>query len=88
MTIEDAIKHAEEVANKTLIDAYRVKLLLGKSDECERTVESCIRCANDHLQLARWLRKLKAIEDLIRDDSDYMEYRVGYLRKVMEESND
>ena len=40
MTLEEAIKHAEEVANT-----------------------ACNKCAEEHRQLAEWLRELKQIKE-------------------------
>lgn len=56
MTIDEAIKHAEEVA---------------KANECECVeysevsplyVSNCKKCAEDHYQLAEWLKILKRVK--------------------------
>ena len=52
MTIEEAIKHCEEVAER----------LEGK-DGYAYTDSTCEECAKDHRQLAEWLRALKEIWD-------------------------
>ena len=46
MTIDEAIKHAEEVASK----------------ECEDWIY-CIKCREEHKQLAGWLKKLKQLRE-------------------------
>lgn len=42
MTLDEAIKHAEEIASR-------------KFDDCVH----CINCAEEHRQLAEWLKELK-----------------------------
>lgn len=50
MTLDQAIKHAEE----------KGKELLKK--------DSCSKCAEDHFQLASWLREFKALREKMEDD--------------------
>ena len=48
MTLEEAVKHAEEVAEEhTKYNRYG-------------GFESCDECAKEHRQLAEWLKELKA----------------------------
>ena len=58
MTIDEAIKHCEEVAelNEECTRIY---------DEHGRTMESfsCKECATEHRQLAEWLKELEALRD-------------------------
>ena len=58
MTLEEAIKHCEEVAreNEASIEYYTIQGDKEWLDECEK---DCIECANEHRQLAEWLRELK-----------------------------
>ena len=58
MTLDEAIKHAEEMAEL--------------NEECARIYNeqgdviascSCKECAEEHRQLAEWLRELKALRD-------------------------
>lgn len=53
MTIEEAIKHAEEVANKcqNFVTAHKEDRELGFVQRTEK-------CADEHRQLAEWLKKL------------------------------
>lgn len=53
MTLDEAIKHCEEVAEEKENEG---KLL------CQSEVASigCLTCANEHRQLAEWLKELKA----------------------------
>lgn len=57
MTLDEAIKHAEEVAeeNQTIVD------------DCVHygfnTAEKCGKCAEEHRQLAKWLKELKQLRE-------------------------
>lgn len=53
MTIEEAIKHAEEVANKcqNFVTAHKEDRELGFVQRTEK-------CADEHRQLAEWLKEL------------------------------
>ena len=54
MTLEEAIKHCEEVAEEhTKYNFYG-------------GFESCDECASEHRQLAEWLRELKKIKTIMR----------------------
>jgi hypothetical protein len=62
MTLDEAIKHAEEVAeekdkfiNKTYA-TFGEDRLLFKEEENE-----CKKCANEHRQLAKWLKDYKRL---------------------------
>ena len=67
MTLDEAIKHAEEMAEL--------------NEECARIYNeqgdviascSCKECAEEHRQLAEWLRELKEY----RDDCDYKTLKI------------
>lgn len=74
MTLEEAIKHCEEVA-----EAEEQKYKDWKGDYSHlKKIDSCLECAKEHRQLAEWLKKLKAYEEareeIIRKrDSGHME---------------
>ena len=72
MTLEETIKHCEEVAekNEESIAYYTRQGDKEWLDECEK---DCIEFANEHRQLAEWLKRLKRIEDYIADGKDDME---------------
>lgn len=57
MTIEEAIKHCEEVAEK-----YCEKVEEGLTAD-----DFCDSCASEHRQLAKWLRELKLYRDTLID---------------------
>ena len=57
MTIDEAIKHSEEVAERyeKMEDSHDDKLK-----------QECLQCAADHRQLAEWLTELKEAKRLLR----------------------
>lgn len=66
LELEEAIIHAEEVAEKQEITAKSNLMEIDKikADGILRVYdadayESCMKCASDHRQLAEWLRELK-----------------------------
>ena len=63
MTLDEAIKHAEEVAEKARNDADS-----GYYDE-----DKCLECAREHEQLVEWLTELKSYRecDLLRDECSF-----------------
>lgn len=65
MTLEEAIKHAEEVAEEN--EKAAVTFSTPQFSHYERADE-CNACAEEHRQLAKWLtdyqRLLKAIDDI------------------------
>ena len=89
MTLEEAIKHSEKVAEREYRNAQvydktkNNNLYHPDSITCERAAERCRECAADHRQLAEWLKELKAVHDEIDDANDEDEIFIGYLRKKM-----
>ena len=78
MTLDEAIIHAEEVAEEK---RSHVPYKVYDGDEWTREQEECMKCAAEHRQLAEWLKELKAfrqaktkilgaIEEL-REDAKY-----------------
>lgn len=64
MTIDEAISHALEVAEKHERHAKILKKrLLGSGLD---TVDYCLQCAADHRQLAEWLTELKELREKIK----------------------
>lgn len=57
MTLDEAIKHCEEVAenNEKIANTFEYSL---------KTKSDCKKCAKEHRQLAEWLKKLQKYEDL------------------------
>lgn len=63
MTIDEAIKHCEEVAEK---QERKAKGRWIDNSEGRKRQQECIECAADHRQLAEWLRELKEAKRLLR----------------------
>lgn len=63
MTLDEAIKHAEEVAEKNERRAESVRNRPISSADFYHEEESCSKCADDHRQLAKWLKELKAYRE-------------------------
>lgn len=61
LTIEEAIKHAKEVADMNYNDAEK----FDSNDSVENYMKAnCMKCAEEHEQLAKWLEELKSYKDL------------------------
>lgn len=68
MTLDEAIKHCEEVAEKNKNEAQMWhKQTKGRIvDFCDKAMQeenNCIECAKDHEQLAEWLKELKQLRE-------------------------
>ena len=75
LNLEDAIKHAEEVAKVNECECVEY------SEVSPLYVSNCKKCAEDHYQLAEWLKELKYARVLLKaayeifkqcDDSYYV----------------
>ena len=66
MTLEEAIKHCEEVAeqNETRVQSIEQQLV---GSAIADYLNDCLQCAADHRQLAEWLRELKNYQTAIAD---------------------
>ncbi len=87
MTIDEAIKHAEEVADKKEREKQKWERWLKNDSDYRAVAEkvSCELCAEEHRQLAEWLKELKAVKDLIRQhDEDSMPEDFWYIDKIRE----
>lgn len=65
MTLDEAIKHAEEVAEENYNNAVCI-LDKSKSNISNIALEKamkCKRCASEHRQLAEWLKELKLLRE-------------------------
>ena len=58
MTLEEAIKHAEEVA-----ETNERMVRNGVWERGSFTEKKCISCAAEHRQLADWLKELKSLRE-------------------------
>ena len=66
MTIDDAIKHAEEVAKVNECECVEY------SEVSPLYVSNCKKCAEDHRQLAEWLKELKYAKVLLKATYDLL----------------
>ena len=57
MTLDEAIRHCEEVAEQKERDSVELIDILDEQD-----VTACKECAADHRQLAEWLKGYKELE--------------------------
>lgn len=64
ISLDEAIKHCEEVAEKQEIIAIYTPIEMLSSDV---DIEKCQECASEHRQLADWLRELKLYRDTLID---------------------
>ena len=97
MTLEEAIKHCEEVAEENEKDAEQFKRIKATQD----MISHCYECAKDHRQLAEWLTELKKLREIpdklvpkyrdgIQDEyncgaNEMLEEVIDDIRKYMEE---
>ena len=58
MTIDEAIKHAEETADNLEREAECIRSW-GKENDTKQGAINCEKCAEEHRQLAEWLKELK-----------------------------
>ena len=61
LTLNEAIKHAKEVADMNYNDAEK----FDSNDSVENYMKAnCMKCAEEHEQLVEWLEELKSYKDL------------------------
>ena len=77
MTLEEAIKHCEEVA-----ESKETQIKEGAWEKGSNTEKRCYECAKEHRQLTEWLRELKTY----REFADWLAHAV--LEEDWEESAD
>ena len=63
MTLDEAIKHCEEVAEEQerQADFNSYRFQTKHIEVYERQYKKCLKCASEHRQLAEWLRELKEL---------------------------
>lgn len=73
MDLEEAIKHCEEVAKEKEEDAIiyhncaKYKQNLYEKGLAKNTEKECLECAEEHRQLAEWLKELKSLKEKAND---------------------
>lgn len=94
MTLDEAIKHAEEVADEKKKEACN--LYDAKNYEESR---ECIWCSEEHRQLAEWLKELKRyhqakdglLEDMKALNCGFpfgLDYLISCIKKRLQEVED
>jgi hypothetical protein len=65
MTLDEAIKHAEEVADKKEREKKKWERWLKNDSDYRAVAEkvSCELCAEEHRQIAEWLKELKQLRE-------------------------
>ena len=93
MTIDEAIAHARDVAANE--QKRRSGICIQNDSECDK-FSDCLKCAEDHEQLAEWLEELKCYKN-DNDFSDYADrlhkiaFNSGYNRAIydlLEDANE
>ena len=79
LSIDEAIAHAREVASE---QKRRSGECVVNDNECDK-FSSCLKCAEEHEQIAEWLEELKAIKsDGFTDDLLNMGFTKGYSKAL------
>ena len=78
MTLEEAIKHCEEVSELKYDEGNEARL-----QEQDKYADECIACAAEHRQLVEWLKELREVYAMLEGCADTDELFVGYIRKKM-----
>ncbi len=65
MNLDEAIKHCEEVA-----ESKEKQIKNGDWEKDSLTERNCIKCAEEHIQLAEWLKELKMYREMIPSASE------------------
>ena len=76
MTLDEAIVHAREVASE---QKRRSGACVQNDSECDK-FSTCLKCAEEHEQLAGWLEELKVLrlERLLPTTNEIIASKVGY----------
>ena len=82
MTIEEAIKHCEDVVENKEIDAENQNPLFPND------IEECKKCAEEHRQLAEWLNELKRARVLLKATYELLmkQNDSGYVLNLLSET--
>ena len=68
MTLDEAIRHCEEVAEEKEQEAKEAHVLSGMD---------CMECAEEHRQLAEWLKELKTYRGILANADKIIESEYG-----------
>ena len=81
MTIDEAITHAREVA---IIHSNNDKLNKTLGDNSPYYNTDCLKCAEEHEQLAEWLEELKTTRIALEKANGCLEanWKLGYQKAI------
>ena len=77
MSIDEAIAHAREVASE---QKRRSGICIQNNLECDK-FSACLKCSEEHEQLAEWLEELKAYKENQHRSLRHM-YEKGYNKAL------
>ena len=89
MTLDEAIKHCEEVAekNENDVEVYEVLAKNHKNTYSKLTATKyatdCVECAADHRQLAEWLTELQQKRDAVKHLSEWNRKLTDYKNEMV-----
>ena len=75
MTLDEAIKHAENVALNRENGLYDA-IALGGQNPSQEEIDECMKCAEEHRQLAAWLKELKMYKSADEQDDNRLYIRI------------
>ena len=79
MTIDEAITHAREVAEKNYLQG-----MLCHANPNDEELDGCIECGREHEQLAEWLEELKFLKQWKSDIMDeFCKYDVSSFEELV-----
>lgn len=74
MTLDEAIIHCEEVA-----ETKKQESIDAETQGCDRYALKCEKCAEEHRQLAEWLKELKRYKELFESPEEAERCLNGYM---------
>ena len=82
MSIDEAIKHCEEVAKEQQLIAHNLKQCRDYGNPKSTITSGVVECetsADEHRQLAKWLRELRAYRNMCHADN--IDFAIDTMRK-------
>lgn len=82
MTIDEAIAQEREVANQKYAEG-----MLCHANPNDEKLDGCIKCAEEHEQIAEWLEELKELRNMTTGHLYAVAFNMGYLKAEKEARN-
>ena len=79
MTLDDAIRHTEEVVEGQISNAHTYESMMVFKQSIEHNTEAkffeeemneCIKCANEYRQISKWLKELRAYRKMYHKEHE------------------